>query len=88
MTCLDKFRHEFLDIISLEDENMEKRDTTLLLQVTETEKEFLLRCAEDTCLSLSDFVLLSALAINCPSKGKHLFQTGNRDERCEFIHHS
>lgn len=63
MTCLNKFRHEFLDIISLEDENMEKRDTTLLLQVTETEKEFLLRCAEDTCLSLSDFVLLSALSI-------------------------
>ena len=42
---------------------MEKRDTTLLLQVTETEKEFLLRCAEDTCLSLSDFVLLSALSV-------------------------
>lgn len=63
MTCLDKFRHEFLDIISLEDENMEKRDTTLLLQVTETEKEFLLRCAEDTCLSLSDFVLLAALSV-------------------------
>ena len=81
MTCLDKFQHEFLAIISLEDENMEKRDTILLLQVTETEKEFLLRCAEDACLSLSDFVLLSALAINCPSKGKHLFHTDNKDEQ-------
>ena len=72
MTCLDKFRHEFLDIISLEDENMEKRDTTLLLQVTETEKEFLLRCAEDTCLSLSDFVLLAALSVTPAARKQKL----------------
>ena len=78
MTCLDKFRHEFLDIISLEDENMEKRDTTLLLQVTETEKEFLLRCAEDTCLSLSDFVLLAALSVTpAASKQKVNIDSGD-----------
>lgn len=42
---------------------MEKRDTTLLLQLTEAEKAFLLHCAEEVCLSLSDFVLLSALSV-------------------------
>ena len=42
---------------------MEKRDATLLLQLTEMEKEFLLQCAENAYLSLSDFVLLAALSV-------------------------
>ena len=72
MTCLDKFRHVFLDIISLEDENMEERNTTLVLQLTEQEKAFLLHCAEEVCLSLSDFVLLSALTVTPAERTQQL----------------
>lgn len=47
---------------------MDNRDTSLLLPVTKMEKEFLIECAEKACLSLSDFILLSALAANIPKR--------------------
>lgn len=47
---------------------MENRSDSLMLPLTEREKEFIIDCAEKACLSISDFVLLSALAINLPER--------------------
>ena len=43
---------------------MNIRSTTLVLPLSQSEKDFLLKIAEETHLSISDFVLLSALALN------------------------
>lgn len=43
---------------------MNIRSTTLVLPLSQNEKDFLLKVAEETHLSISDFVLLSALALN------------------------
>lgn len=45
---------------------MNTRNTSLFLPLSEKEKDFLIRSAEKTRLSISDFVLLSALALNQP----------------------
>lgn len=47
---------------------MENRSDFLMLPLTEREKEFIIDCAQKVCLSISDFVLLSALAINLPER--------------------
>lgn len=42
------------------------RSTSLLLPLSNEEKEFLLSAAQKAHLSISDFVLLSALSLNTP----------------------
>lgn len=47
---------------------MRRRSTDLVLPLSQSEKEFLLRAAEETHLSISDFVLLVALSLNLNAK--------------------
>lgn len=43
---------------------MDVRSTELVLPLSQSEKEFLLRATEESHLSISDFVLLAALSLN------------------------
>lgn len=43
---------------------MDIRSTDLVLPLSQSEKDFLLKAAEETHLSISDFVLLAALSLN------------------------
>lgn len=60
------------------------RSTSLVLPLSDEEKEFLLSAAEKTHLSISDFVLLSALSLNLPTKEiyykKPFLKTGDIEE--------
>ena len=43
---------------------MKRRTEELAIKVSKEEKNFLLQCAEKACLSLSDFIVLSALSLD------------------------